>query len=129
MNSQVRCLCCCCITWSCSGFVCTASVSEGYISLLHHLYCLQAGWHFGFHLEQISSLSREENSLPRVRAGHTEAPPLLAVWQSLAVGAAKPRVRTAARRHMDIAQKNIMKNSALFLRLMASLFTLFFLVL
>lgn len=134
LNCQVCCLCCCCITWSCSGFAYTASASEGYILFAHHLYCLQAGWHFGFHLKQISSLSREENSLCRVRAGHAEAPPLLAVWRlavwrSLAVGAAKPRGRTDTRRHVDVAQEIIMKNSALFLRLMASLFKLFFLVL
>lgn len=35
-------------------------------------------------------------------------------------------MRTAARRHMDIAQKNIMKNSALFFHLMASFFKDFF---
>lgn len=124
LNGRVCCLCCCCM--SCSGFAYTASVFEGYISLARHPYCLQAGWRFGFHPKQISSLSREENSLPGVRAGHAEAPPLLAVWQSLAVGAAKPRGRTAARRHTDVAQKSIVKNSALFLHWIVSPVKLFF---
>lgn len=89
-NGQVCCLRCCHITWSCPGFAYTDSVSEGYLSVTCHLYCLQAGWHFGFHLKQINSLSREENSLLRVRPGCKKAPPLQVVWQSLAVEAANP---------------------------------------
>lgn len=89
-NGQVCCLCCCHITWSCPGFAYTDSVSEVYLSVTCHLHCLQVGWHFGFHLKQINSLSREENSLVRVRPGCTKAPPLQVVWQSLAVEAANP---------------------------------------